>query len=82
MSSNLLFLKSDYVCQTIGNTKEGSFKLKTISYTSYSLKSKRPFYGFKIYAVAIYVLKKVYIRKQHLKLCLLGFGYYVLATTT
>ena len=45
----------------IGNTKEGSFKLKTISYISYSLKSKRPFYGFKIYAeAAIYVKKSLY----------------------
>ena len=56
----------------IGNTKEGSFKQKDYkTYTSYTLKSKRPFYGFKIYTAAIYV-KKVYIRK-HLKLCLLGF---------
>ena len=66
----------------IGNTKEGSFKLKTISYISYSLKSKRPFYGLSKYIQSkpafVFLKKFIFVNKTSLKLlCLLGFGYYV-----
>ena len=69
----------------IGKTKEGSFKQRTTykkTYTSYSLKSKRPFYGLSKYIQSkpafMFLKKFIFVNKTSLKLlCLLGFGYYV-----
>ena len=68
----------------IGKTKEGSFKQKDYkkTYTSYTLKSKRPFYGLSKYIQSkpafMFLKKFIFVNKTSLKLlCLLGFGYYV-----